>query len=134
MMHKYYLNQNNHQNPHLQRAWNKYGPDNFEFIVVEEVSPDKLLVAEQKYLDMAKLEQNKYYNISFDASAIFLGRKHSEETKRKMREKCVTEEHKRNISNSLKGPNNPNFGKHFTKEHRRKISESRKGQRNRLGK
>src|SRR3989304_1436717 len=34
--HKSQLNRNNHCNPHLQRAWNKYGKDNFEFIIVEE--------------------------------------------------------------------------------------------------
>ena len=29
--HKYYLRKGNHVNPHLQRAWNKYGGDKFEF-------------------------------------------------------------------------------------------------------
>jgi len=48
-----------------------------------------------------------------------------------------TEEHKRHISESLKGENNgmygksgekhPMYGKHWSEEHNRKISESKKG-------
>jgi group I intron endonuclease len=136
VIHRYYLNRNKHQNQHLQRAWNIYGPQSFEFAVVEEALTERLLEIEQKYLDEAKLNQDEYYNICFDASSVFLGRKHTEETKRKMSEKkkglCKTEKHKQHMSEALRGAKNPNFGKHFSEEHRRKISESMKGKQNRL--
>ena len=35
-----------------------------------------------------------------------------------------TEEHKRKISESMSGKNNPMFGKHFSEEHRKKIREN----------
>jgi len=41
-----------------------------------------------------------------------------------------TEEHKRKISESLKGDKNPNYGKKFTQEHRTKMSEARGGKNN----
>lgn len=41
-----------------------------------------------------------------------------------------TEEHRRKISESLKGENNPNYGKTLSEEHRQKISESLKGENN----
>ena len=61
--HKGQLNNNKHSNPHLQYAWNKYGKDNFEFIIVEETPQNKLM--EQNYLDIAKTEKHKCYNSSF---------------------------------------------------------------------
>ena len=33
--HIYLLNKNNHINPYLQNAWNKYGPEQFEFKIIE---------------------------------------------------------------------------------------------------
>jgi len=49
--HRNELKNNNH-NPLLQRAWNKYGEDNFIFEIVEECSESQLLKNEQKYLDL----------------------------------------------------------------------------------
>jgi len=31
--HMRHLKHGNHDNPHLQNAWNKYGADNFRFVV-----------------------------------------------------------------------------------------------------
>jgi len=44
-----------HANQHLQKAWNKYGEDNFSFRILEECSPvkDTILFLEQKYLDLS---------------------------------------------------------------------------------
>ena len=50
------LRGNYHENKFLQRSWNKYGENNFEFRVIEIVENiDKLLEVEQKYID-------KYYD------------------------------------------------------------------------
>jgi group I intron endonuclease len=50
--HKSGLIHNKHENAHLQRAWNKYGGDNFVFEIVKECMFDDLLEIEQKYLDL----------------------------------------------------------------------------------
>jgi len=69
--HKWALNQNKHTNPHLQNSWNKYGKDNFSFIIIESNIPkNELLMVEQKYLDISKNEQNKCYNKNFLADRI----------------------------------------------------------------
>lgn len=60
--HKNDLKNNNH-NPLLQRAWNKYGENNFIFEVVEECELNILLETEQKYLDLLP-----EYNIGLKAS------------------------------------------------------------------
>ena len=38
--HKRQLRNGNHHSIHLQRAWDKYGEENFEFKVIEECSED----------------------------------------------------------------------------------------------
>lgn len=48
--HRYYLNSNSHQNIHLQRAWNKYGKDSFEFSVIEECLNLELDKREECYI------------------------------------------------------------------------------------
>ncbi len=102
--HQWKLRNGSHDNNYLQRAWNKYGEDNFCFIVIENVSDVSLLdELEIKYIDKYKKE-NKSYNmllggggrrgfpISENAKKIIgeknrqhmLGTKHLEETKRIM--------------------------------------------------
>jgi len=61
--HKSQLRYDRHENVVLQRAWNKYGNENFVFEVVEECDENELLIIEQKYLD-SKPE----YNIGKTAS------------------------------------------------------------------
>jgi len=64
------LNKGCHRNNYLQRAWNKYGERNFEFVIVEVVNLNKLDEIEQKYLDVGKSEKDKIYNNSFLANRI----------------------------------------------------------------
>jgi hypothetical protein len=69
--HRYTLRNNKHRNAKLQNAWNLHGEAGFKFIVVEELphlTEVELLVVEQKYLDVAKFEKSKVYNLKFDAS------------------------------------------------------------------
>jgi len=49
--HFFALRHNKHSNSHLQRSYNKYGECSFVFEIVEECSPQNLLVREQFYLD-----------------------------------------------------------------------------------
>lgn len=63
--HRNDLNENKHHNIHLQRAWNKYGEDTFEFSIMLNVDSEK-----QMFLEEAKiieLEDN-LYNIALGGS------------------------------------------------------------------
>lgn len=54
-----------HHNQHLVSAWHKHGESNFAFEVLEECSPDNLLVREQVHLDAARaLSGIQVYNLS----------------------------------------------------------------------
>ena len=79
------LRANRHDNDHLQKSWNKYGKDAFEFIIVKEVPPSKLLVEEQAYLNTASLEKEKTYNMNFlsTGGGGFTGHRHTEESKQR---------------------------------------------------
>lgn len=76
--HFIFLKNGNHPNIHLQRASQKYGVDNLEFMVLEYVEVDKLIEREQLWIDWT----NPKYNILKVAGSV-LGFKHSEETKNK---------------------------------------------------
>lgn len=58
------LQRNVHDNPYLQKAYNKYGMESFEFGVLEETSIEDRLKIEQEYLDMIQRNPERYYNIS----------------------------------------------------------------------
>lgn len=106
--HKSRLRKNKHHSPYLQRAWNKYGEDAFEFRIIEmPVSDLPLLEVEQRYLTDLKPE----YNVSEIAGGGDLGPA--------VREK---------LSIASRG-NKANLGKKFSEEHKRKIGESNKGKR-----
>jgi len=63
LKHKNELKKGKHINIILQRAWDKYGSDNFSFEVVEECDKKILLEREQYYLDL-----NPDYNIGLKSS------------------------------------------------------------------
>lgn len=137
-IHKLNLNKKEHWNIHLQSAWNKYGKSKFEFRFVEKIPKDQLLITEQKYLDVAKNEKDKCYNLTFHAgggnlgSEIYkirsekfcgknhhnYGKHHSEEVKKKMSIAKL---------GMYDGPKHPHYGKHASKETLLKMSMSMKG-------
>ena len=109
--HKSLLRNGKHDNQHLQNAWNKYGIDAFEFIIVEECSVEELDVKEIYWIKHYK-DLGLSYNI-LDGGDGFnnLGTHLSEDTKRKIGEK-----------NRING-----LGRKASEETRRKMSEAHKG-------
>lgn len=111
--HRSLLRNNNHDNPYLQRAWNKYGSESFDFIIVEECQVAELDDKEKYWIKYYK-DLNLSYNI-LDGGDGFnnLGTHLSEETKRKIGEK-----------NRING-----LGRKASAETRKKMSEAHKGYR-----
>lgn len=58
--HKRDLSLGEHHSRFLQRAWNKYGPDAFEFSVLEKTKPNAMVLqdTEQRYLDLFRPRYN----------------------------------------------------------------------------
>ena len=70
-----------HHSRYLQRAWNKYGEDQFTVIILETVLFRELLeVREQYWIDKLKPQ----YNMAKCVSASMTGQRHTEESKKKM--------------------------------------------------
>jgi group I intron endonuclease len=106
------LRKGTHHSLLLQRAFDKYGLDAFEFNVLECVLDSRHnLQIEQKYLD-TKPE----YNRALKAGAPRLGAK-------------STPEHCARMSAALKGRAGVNNGKKFSDEHKEKISKALTGYR-----
>lgn len=109
-------------NKHLLNAIDKYGIDNFNIYVLEKIKDIKdLNEREQYWMDYYRCyEQDKGYNICRFASTT-RGYHHTEET-----HKLLSKIRKENPV-SLKGENNPMYGKHHTEETKKKISDANKG-------
>lgn len=149
--HRSTLRHQKHHNIYLQRAWNKYGEDVFDFIIlVPNVKTALLDQTEQYFLDT---DGYCVYNIAETASAPMRGRNHSPETRAHLSEirvgtkhhmwgKHHSEQTKQKISNSLKGKPiseqtklkikttiekqpHPNIGKKHSEETKMKISTNR---------
>lgn len=109
--HRSLLNNGKHDNPHLQNAWNKYGQDNFEFIVIEDCSIEELDDKEKYYIKIYK-DLNLAYNIHDGGNeGNNLGKHLSEEIKRKIGEK-----------NRIN-----NIGKKHSDETKKKMSQAHQG-------
>ena len=126
--HKESLKNNYHFNKHLQRSYNKYGKDNFDFEIIEVCSYELLNDKETFYIDKYNTMNSNYgYNKESGGKVKTV----SAETKRKqslMRTGTkASEETKRKMSLSRMGENNGFYNNKHSKETKIKIGASRKG-------
>ena len=106
------LDKGTHTNLHLQKSWNKYGKDNFEFSVLQETEKSNLREVETYYLK--KLDcTNMGYNM-IDNANFGLGVSASAEVKKKISTRCS-------------GVLNGNYGRKHTPEEIQKIKDNRWG-------
>lgn len=107
------LHKNKGHNIHLQRAWDKYGKDNFRFEVLEYVEDhDKLNEIETKWISEYNASNNKYgYNIQSEGGS--------------PRGSVKSEEAKRKQSIAVSGKGNGMYGKTHTDEIKMKLAELR---------
>lgn len=129
----------NKNSPHLQNAWNEYGEDAFEFVVLEqcECKKEVLCEREQYWLDFYQSYDHELgYNIAKIAGSclgvkrseetkekirqLHLGRKASQETKEKLRSRIISEETREKLSIAAGGKKRPPWVK-------QKIKENHKG-------
>lgn len=133
--HKSKQRHGSHENDYLQRSWDKYGEENFEFKMIVTCAEDDLDNLERKYIKLFdSMNRAKGYNFESGGNR----NKHmSEESRKKMSEAKIgmydgeknpmygvhlkhTEEWKKNMSERNSGEGNPMYGVH------QKISEERK--------
>lgn len=139
-LHTLYLSTNRHKNDHLQKAWNKYGSENFkfelfidftdEFVAYDRSTQKRLLdEAERFWIKTLKAFDEEYgYNLSLggDGATLFgdrnpsYGNHKSEETRKKISATLL--ERKSNA-----GKNNGRYGKPVSALTRQKISNANKG-------
>lgn len=81
--HLFLLRKGEHDNIHLQRAWNLFGAEAFEFSVLEYVDEREALIDREKFWFIQLDVVNSGYNLSPVAGSR-LGAKHSHETRRKI--------------------------------------------------
>lgn len=88
------LRHNRHYNKYLQNSFNKYGEDNFEWIVIENVDNSELLVREKYWTELNNSTNRKYgFNIALDPLSPMKGRKASVKTKKLLSSKKQGEKH-----------------------------------------
>lgn len=103
--HKSLLNSGKHENEYLQRSWNKYGADYFNFYILQECEEYNLDELERYYINLFNSTNDNY---GFNNESGGCSNKHaSEKTKEKI--------------------SKANTGRHHTEETKKKMSESRKG-------
>lgn len=101
------LSKNIHHNEHLQRAYNFYGAEAFDFIIIELAPLDKLIELEKFYISKHRTTEEEFGYNKCEAGSGMHGRKHSPETIEKMKlaraKQIITQEYKDKISKTLKG-------------------------------
>lgn len=123
------LNRNDSRCTLLQRAWNKYGEENFSFDILEVCTEDMLDEIEVKYIELYdSCNGNKGYNIESGGN---INKHLSEETKQKIREahlgKPLSDKTRRKMSESRIGEKNGMYGRSHSEESKRKMSEAKIG-------
>ncbi len=144
--HKSSLKHNRHENDYLQKAWNKYGEDCFEFIVLEYCSEEELNEKEISYIALYN-STNRDFGYNFETGGS-LHKHMSVESRKKMSEAKkgkyigeknpmygvhlkISEERKRKLSEMFKGKKMPpRAPREYTDEDRRKMSERVRGEKN----
>ncbi len=146
--HKHDLLNGVHYNSHLQKSWNKYGEENFNFSVIEKCSQDSLDTLEIKYIsDYKSYDSDFGYNLSFGGSGggvptsetrqklsavnsgknnPMYGKHHSEDTKEKIRQKKIGNQ---NAMYGKSGKLSPSYGRKHTEEELEKIRNANKNKR-----
>ena len=140
--HQSELNNNIHDNDYLQKAWNKYGEDDFIFYILEKCDESMLDERERFYIEVFNTSQRSYgYNLKeggqdknvFSQESL---QKLSDSIKKSYENSDLRERRRQDalnqwanpvIKEKIMGENNGMYGKHHTEEAKRRMSEKHKG-------
>lgn len=137
--HKSKLRGNYHNNYHLQKAWNKYGEDNFTFEIFKICGEDLLDSKEIYWINYYNSINGDYgYNSeSGGHKNKHLSELHRQKISKSHKGKKVSDKTKRKISENSKGKKKSeemksklreaNLGKKHSEETKQKISKNKKG-------
>lgn len=137
-MHRYDLRHNRHSNSYLQRCWNKYGEESFQFTILE-LTLD-LQGRESFYIQSLQSFNRRFgFNIQIEpfrgpslsgCKNGMYGKTHTEDARRKISIAAQkrTGSLNPNFGNgdAIRGDKNPFYGRKHSEETKRKISESQK--------
>ena len=111
-------------NIHLQRAFNKYGLENFDFIIIEECSPELCIQREMYWISYYKETKNTLYNIAEGGrggnTRVGMTEEEYESYLEKIR-RPRSEKFKQEQSKRFSGKNNPMYKKKITETTRTKL-------------
>ena len=130
------LKNNKHKNKYMQRAWNKYGKENFTFEILEECESNELSKKEIEFIEKYN-SYNNGFNLTLGGDGGTSGYKKSKESIEKTRLKLIGKhlsiENRKNLSKSrmgkYKGIDNSFYGRHHSEETKEKIRNSQKPRR-----
>jgi len=86
--HKTQLNRDIHHNKYLQRSWNKYGEECFEFSILEKHIDIPVLIERERYWIQYYDSTNKDIGYNMAIPLVTGGYEHLDETKQHLREKA----------------------------------------------
>ena len=126
------LKHEKHHSIYLQRAYNKYGIENFEFIIVKKVNIETeidLRNLEERYIKFC-WNSGKLYNVSkvgcggdnLTYHPMLTEIREKQKKSIKQRWDSKTDKEKEEYSKKMKGRGNPNFGNKWTEEQKQKAS------------
>lgn len=126
------LKNNKHHSVYLQNSWNKYGENCFRLeIVVFSDDPNYLIEIEQRIIDtyydsrvlynVSRLSKDGGDVISYHPNLDEIKEKQSKISKKRYEE--MSDERKKELSESMKGENNPMYGQTHSEDVRKKISK-----------
>ena len=126
------LNGGYHHNCYLQRAWNKYGESNFEFIVLEQCTKDKIASREAYWIKLKEslcdingynlTTGGEHYNVSDKTrEKLSIAAKNKPKEKHSWYGRHHSEQSKRKISEANSGANHHAYGKHPSEQTLQKM-------------
>lgn len=127
------LSSGKHHSSKLQEAWNRFGGEAFEIVVLERCIKEELIAREQQWIDMLEAAVVGY-NVAEWAKSPMKGKTHSDETRQKMRDshkgrKPISEETRQKLRDMAKRREERKRQEGFevSEETRAKLSEAGKG-------
>jgi group I intron endonuclease len=98
------LKTNTHRNEHLQNAFNTYGIDSFEFMILDECSPELLCDKEKYWIGYYQsYDRNFGYNKTYGGEFGRVSYEINEQRRIKLKNQIIPQEQRDKISKTLSG-------------------------------